>query len=376
VLEDLAHRAVAVAAAGRDTSQLLRNWERRSRLNAATGGSGEAAEEWTVTQVGRGGEQWARLIAAQAPTDSARTTMVLERASQALVMHRMAEKGRFVIEHQAQAGVVEDVLRQRIRAEEETTARAFALGLRAAAECVPATVRAGNWPADSDPVAAQRRNARLLDVVVRAVKASGHTGLFSIRNAGEIGMVLSLHPGRRRAGQPAALGKALRRDADREGGSTMFALGVASHARGLIDAIQRISEASHVAEVALSLPADGRAYFLVSDIRLRGLVSLVRSDPRVQRFAESELRGLILHDIEAADNCMDVLRGYLELAGNKSALANRLHMSRPSLCAKLARIERILGVDLADGESTTSLHAAMLILDTRMTLSAPAPLPG
>ena len=128
--------------------------------------------------------------------------------------------------------------------------------------------------------------------------------------------------------------------------------------------------------MALSLPADGRAYFLVSDIRLRGLVSLLRSDPRVQRFAESELRGLILHDIEAGDHCMDVLRGYLELAGNKSALANRLHMSRPSLYAKLARIERILGVDLADGESTTSLHVAMLILDTRMTLSAPAPLPG
>ena len=379
VLEDLAHRAVAVAAAGRDTSQLLRNWERRSRLNAATGGSGEAAEEWTVTQVGRGGEQWARLIAAQAPTDSARTTMVLERASQALVMHRMAEKGRFDIEHQAQAGLVEDVLRQRIRAEEEATARAFALGLGAAAEYVPATVRVGNWPADSDPVAAQRRNARLLDVVVRAVKATGHTGLFSIRNAGEIGMVLSLHPGRTRSGQPAALeslGKALRRDADREGGFHNVVLGVASPTRGLIDAIQRISEASHVAEVALSLPADGRAYFLVSDIRLRGLVSLLRSDPRVQRFAESELRGLILHDIEAGDNCMDVLRGYLELAGNKSALANRLHMSRPSLYAKLARIERLLGVDLADGESTTSLHVAMLILDTRMTLSAPAPLPG
>jgi purine catabolism regulator len=378
VLEDLGHRAVAVAPAGRPASELLRDWERRSRLHSASGSGGEATEEWTVTQVGRGGELWARLIALQAPTGSARTTMVLERASQALVMHRMAEKGRFDVEHQAQAGLLEDVLRQRIRVEEEATARAFALGLRAVQEYVPATVRAGNWPADSDPVAAQRRNTRLLDVVARAVKASGNSGLFSIRNAGEIGMVLSLNPSRRRSPQAVleSLGKALRRDAEREGDIHDVVLGVASPARGLIDAIHRITEASHVAEVALSLPADGRTCFWVSDIRLRGLVSLLRSDPRVQRFAESELRGLILHDIEVGDNCMDVLRGYLELAGNKSALANRLHMSRPSLYAKLARIERILGVDLADGESMTSLHVAMLILDTRMALSAPATPPS
>jgi purine catabolism regulator len=63
----------------------------------------------------------------------------------------------------------------------------------------------------------------------------------------------------------------------------------------------------------------------------------------------------------------------LELAGNKSALAARLHMSRPSLYAKLARIERILGVDLGEGESITSLHVAVLILDARSISSAAAP---
>lgn len=81
---------------------------------------------------------------------------------------------------------------------------------------------------------------------------------------------------------------------------------------------------------------------------------MLRSDPRVQRFAEGELRALILHDIETGDALLDVLRGYLELGGNKTALASRLHLSRRSLYAKLNRIEQILGVDLADGESATS----------------------
>jgi purine catabolism regulator len=46
-------------------------------------------------------------------------------------------------------------------------------------------------------------------------------------------------------------------------------------------------------------------------------------------------------------------------------LAQRLHVSRPALYAKLGRIQQILGADLADGESATSLHVALLILETR-----------
>jgi purine catabolism regulator len=280
----------------------------------------------------------------------------------------MAEQGRSDMEHQAQAGLVDDVLQLRIRTEDEVAARAFALGLRSAPRYMPATVRARDWLTDGDPVAAQRRNTGLLDMVARAVKAQGHTGLFSVRGAGEVGMVLSLNPGRSgRAGAEQAtldaLADAVHRDGLRAAGTPELVLGVAGASRGLLDAIQRIGESAHIAEVAAGMPASDRIVFRVSDIRLRGLLALLRGDPRVQRFAESELRALILHDIESGDNCMEILRGYLELAHHKSALAERLHLSRPALYAKLARIERILGVELSDGESATSLHVAILILD-------------
>jgi PucR family transcriptional regulator, purine catabolism regulatory protein len=293
--------------------------------------------------------------------------MVLERAAQALVIHRMAEKGRIDVEHQAQAGLIDDVLNNRIRGESDAAARAFALGLRRSTRYVPATVRARNWDLDSDPVAAQRRNTRLLDVVVRAARSSGHTGLFSIRHPGEIGMVLSLNPSWQGADIAAlhALGDALRRDGRMDGAVPDLVLGVATAADTLLATIGRLDEAAHVAEVAASLPAGDRGCFQVSDIRLRGMLSLLRDDPRLQRFAETELRALILHDIEHGDNCMDILRGYLELAHHKSALAARFHLSRPALYAKLRRIEEVLGVSLADGESATSLHVATLILDTQ-----------
>lgn len=369
VLEDLTHQAMAVATAGRPTSDVLRDWQRRSRQHET---GAERTDDWVISEVGRGDDAWGRLIAFSPSGDvAARFTMVLERASQALVLHRMAERGRTDIEHQAQAGLLEDVARERIRFEDEATARAFALGLRPAAQYLPATLRISGWApkdgSDADPVSEQRRGARLLDVVTRSVKALGHTGLFSLRGPGEIAMVLSLNMRPGSALEP--LGRALRRDAERAVDAHGLVLGVGTPAPGLIDAIHRITDAAHVAEAALSLPASQRVCFRVADIRLRGLLSMLRSDPRLQRFAEGELRALILHDIESGAGLLDVLRGYLELGGNKSALASRLHLSRPSLYAKLNRIEQILGVDLADGESATSLHVALLILETRNAFS-------
>jgi purine catabolism regulator len=369
VLEDLTHQAIAVATAGHPTSDVLRDWQRRSRQHET---GAERTDDWVISEVGRGDDAWGRLIALSAAEDvAARFTMVLERASQALVLHRMAERGRTDIEHQAQAGLLEDVARERIRFEDEATARAFALGLRPAPQYQPATLRIAGWApklgSDADPVSEQRRNARLLDVVTRSVKALGHTGLFSLRGPGEIAMVLSLNTRPGSALEP--LGRALRRDAERAVDAHGLVLGIGTPAPGLIDAILRITDAAHVAEAALSLPASQRVCFRVADIRLRGLLSMLRTDPRVQRFAEGELRALILHDMESGAGLLDVLRGYLELGGNKSALASRLHLSRPSLYAKLHRIEQILGVDLADGESATSLHVALLILETRNAFS-------
>lgn len=361
VLEDLFHQALALASAGHRDAELLRNWQNRSRRQAADEPRADDTGAWVTTPVGRGGDHWGRLIAVDPPADRTRTTMVLERAAQALVIHRMAERGRSDIEHRAQAGLIDDVAKHRIRSEADVAARAFALGLRPARDYIPAVMRVRTWIPEPDPVAAQRRNTRLLDVVIRATSASGHTGLFSTRGPGEVGMVLS--PRGQAALATDTLAAALVRDAQREEGLTGIVLGIADTTGGLVDAIDRIEEAAHIAEVAADMPAGSKNCYRTSDIRLRGLLSSLRGDPRVQRFAESELRRLLLHDLENDDNLVAVLRGYLELAHHKSALAQRLHLSRPALYAKLARIQSILGVDLSDGESATSLHVALLILD-------------
>ena len=54
-----------------------------------------------------------------------------------------------------------------------------------------------------------------------------------------------------------------------------------------------------------------------------------------------------------------------QAGGNKAELARTLHMSRPTLYSRLDALERIVGLDLDDAESRTSLHVAMLILQKR-----------
>ncbi|CAM3259794.1 PucR family transcriptional regulator ligand-binding domain-containing protein [Mycolicibacterium frederiksbergense] len=351
-------RPSAVSLRGRP-ADLLRDWERRSRLRAT-------AEGWAVTAVGPRAEQWGRLIVPQPSPDPDRTRMVLERAAVALALQRMIERDRTGLHHQAQSGLIDDVARGRIADEREVAARAHALGLRSAARYLPVVVRVNRTPT-SDPVAGQRRNVLMVDTVLHTVNASGHTGLCALRRDGEVGAVLALGVTRPPEEALAALGTALRTEIARVDGTAGAVLAVGPAADGVIDAVTGLGEAAHIAEVALAMRGarsaedNGVPFYRAADVRLHGLISLLRDDPRVQTFAETELRALLAGDPAH----LDLLREYLKLAGNKAAVAARLHISRPALYKRLAAVRSALGVDLDDGESMTSLHVALMVLDAQ-----------
>lgn len=371
VLEDLAHQAIAVSAEGVKTAELLDDWGSRSRRTATVGGGPEG---WSVTAVGPRGEQWGRLIVPAATIDRPRATMVLERASVALALNRMVERNNTGLHQQAQSGLIDDVLQGRLADEQEATARAHALGLRQATRYHPLVVRVERSGTAADPLAAQRRNISLLDAVAHSVNAAGHTGVFSSRRDGEVAAVLALNA--TRGGPDKALadvGERLRTDVRRVDGVTRSVCAVGTPEVDITDAIRGLGEAGHVAEVALAMRDSSRPYFRASDVRLRGLMTLLRDDPHVQRFAETELKPLLDRG-GAAD--VEVLREYLGHAGNKAALAQRLHISRPALYKRLAAIERLLGVDLDDAESMTSLSVALMVFDARQRIDPIGPADG
>jgi len=367
VLEDLAHQALAVAPGPETTATLLDDWERRSR-RASAGRDG-----WAMTPVGPRGEEWGRLVVPHFPADASRAKMVLERAAAALALNRMIERDRSGLRQQAQSGLIDDVIRNRVTDDREITARAYALGLRKTSRYHPIVVRAADASTASDPVAAQRRNIRLLDAVAHTVNASGHTGLFTVRGNGEIGAVVALSASRAATAEKAwsTIGLDMAREVARVDAGQRSVLALGEPSGSIADAIIAIADAAHVSEAALAMGGEPRPFYRTSDVRLRGLISLLQDDPRLQAFAETELKALLTDESDRRPTDLAILREYLRLGGNKVALASELRISRPALYKRLSAIETKLGVDLNDAESTASLHVAMLALDVRrgITLS-------
>ncbi|WP_369638916.1 PucR family transcriptional regulator, partial [Nocardia sp. JMUB6875] len=360
VLEDLTHRVLALTARHTSTPALLEHWESLSRLLPDT--------DPNVVPVGPHTQRWGRLLLRSNRVPTARARMVLERAAQTLTLHRMIERDRFGLHRQAQTGLIDDMVNGRLTDERDAVALAAALGLARRARYVPlaidVTAAATETFERADPVAQQRHTAALLDATLHGVALAKATALAAPDHGTRVTLILAVS----RSGD---LDKALTTicstilaEVRRVPGVEHAVIGVGAESDSLLDTARELAQAAHVAEVALSLTASTpRPFYRSGDIRLRGLLSLIRDEPGVQRFAETELSALLRHDIRNATDLTRTLRQFLDLAGNKTELAKRLNISRPTLYDRLSRIERILDLDLDNGETRTSLHTALLIRD-------------
>jgi PucR family transcriptional regulator, purine catabolism regulatory protein len=125
-----------------------------------------------------------------------------------------------------------------------------------------------------------------------------------------------------------------------------------------------LREAMQVADTAVGLPP-GRTYFRPPDLRLRGLVYALREEPLVQDYVERELGQLLAHDVAHGTRLYDFLSAFCRQGGNKTAAADELFISRAALYDRIGKVERVLGVNLADPEVVLGLHFAVLARETR-----------
>ena len=136
-----------------------------------------------------------------------------------------------------------------------------------------------------------------------------------------------------------------------------WSVGVGHGRDSVKDAAHGLDEAAQVAEIVATFDTKARPFYRFTDVRLHGLLALMRGDARVRSFAESELAGIV-DPLDVAS--LELLELYLKHGGNKSALARTGFLSRPALYARLEKLEDKLGVSLEDAESRTSLHVALL----------------
>jgi purine catabolism regulator len=128
-------------------------------------------------------------------------------------------------------------------------------------------------------------------------------------------------------------------------------------ATGLASADRTLQEASQVLAALPALPTADAVGGVrrLEDVHVRGLLTLLADDPRVAAFVDRELSAL-----RAEPELFRTLRALVDHPGSKAAAAAALHVSRPVLYDRIAKIERLLSVSLDDAEVRTSLHVALL----------------
>ncbi len=357
------HQVLAVDGGPLTSEAVLASW-RAAADRVAPGRRDQRpvqAMGWVVAPVGARGDSWGLL--AMMNTSAAwsdRSRAVLDRAAMALALNRLADRDRESLELQAQRLFLSEIL--------AGGQPAAALGPRAEALGLPQSGRAfvAGCVRPLEPVpkvpglrgeALGKEIAHLVAAVARQQRIDCLVGVTAPQR---VSLVLSiphrlpLDPVLMRLSQ-AMHGTLLAHGT----GDALIAFGSRVAEMGGIR--RSLAEAEQVLS-ALGDPAP-KPFYRLPDIRLRGLLHLLRQDQRVESFCERELGPLLAADPDGRGQLLVTLRTYLEAAGNKSHAATRLGVSRPTVYSRLDRVKQLLGVNLDSPESRLSLQVAVLALE-------------
>ena len=386
ILADLSHRVLACEPGSADPARLLASFARRSRALSSSGSSGSSASSgrtvydeaagWLFTPVGARGEDWGRVILVCDSPPGGTDTVLIERAATTLALGRLLTRHQESLDRQAHRTLITGIISQAHADPAEAAVRSRALGVPVDGRRLIAMVLRLRDPAGPG-VLGVSAHARVLDVAdatAAACRAERIPSLVGTLDDARAGAMLSLSP---RADPERVLIGLAARITERPGAAPDgLVIGVGAAVGSIRDVRRSFLEASQVADVAAERPdgwgrgdgPDRPPFYRLADLRLRGLLHLLRDDPRVQTFVERELGALLASEPDTS--LLDILAAYLAAGGNKAEAAKSSHLARPTFYERLRRIERILGTDLSSAESRTSLHVALLALDASRVSSA------
>jgi purine catabolism regulator len=377
ILADLSHRVLACEPGSADPARLLAGFARRSRTLSASSASGrtvyDEAAGWLFTPVGARGEDWGRVILVCDGPPGGTDTVLIERAATTLALGRLLTRHQESLDRQAHRTLITGIISQAHADPTEAAVRSRALGVPVDGRRLIAMVLRLRDPSGPGAlgVSAHARVLDVADAAAAACRAERIPSLVGTLDDARAGAMLSLSP---RADPDRVLVGLAARISERVGASPDgLVIGVGAAAGSIRDVRRSFLEASQVADVAAERPdgwsaegsSDRPPFYRLADLRLRGLLHLLRDDPRVQTFVERELGPLLASEPDTS--LLNVLGAYLAAGGNKAEAAKSSHLARPTFYERLRRIERILGTDLGSAESRTSLHVAMLALDAART---------
>ncbi|HEX3959640.1 MAG TPA: PucR family transcriptional regulator ligand-binding domain-containing protein [Trebonia sp.] len=361
------------------------------------------SEGWLVTTVGARGEDWGRLFLILAcpgepspaapspaepspaapspaepspaqPSPTPEDTVLLERAATTLALGRLLARQAESVERQAHRTLISAIIEDTDPA--AATARARAMGVPVTGRQLVALV--ARLPDAGPGLSAHALVLDAAEAIADACRDSRVPALVSSLDDVRVGALLSL-PAQADtdrvlrqlcSGLAAALDASTPIVASDPASPVVPVIGVGSPATGMAEARRSFLDAREAAEVARrhldrDRQREGRPYYRLPDLRLRGLLHMLRDDPRLTAFADREIGPLLTYDAAHGTRLAADLATYLEAGGNKAAAATRAHLARPTFYQRLQLIEHVLGVSLDSAESRASLHVALLALSPR-----------
>lgn len=348
VLENLNHEVIAWSAVSDE--QLLANWDERSRAAHASDSDTDDAS-WLVTPVEARGTRWGHLVALPGDPHPAGRRVVLEQAAVALALSRLADGTENQWVRESQRHLLDVLLGGRYRSESGMTAQFESAGLPIRGRhLVGIGVRGDDAP---ELCAAIRRAAT-------ATESSSVSSVGRSADGAEIAIAAVSMP----ADIPfvdlwvTRFARALSGELPEGDDAVLLALGkgatdIATLGESLAQAARnaRRTSSTRVGRVQVSRPTDSP---------FEQLLMSLRADPRVQNYVQESLHPLIDYDRANGGDLLNVLWAYVNHPGNRSRAAQSSLLSRSVFYQRVALIEDLLGVDLADGATVSALHAALV----------------
>jgi purine catabolism regulator len=360
--ENHLHQVLAYSCPGGDAPAVLAAWE----SHVQSGRDLETAGWLAVDVTSPSGGSWGRLVMRCGPQPTPRERMLLERGATALVISRLTDRDIDSLERHTHRTLL-TALAMGTEPPAATAARAGALGVPLDGRSLTGiVVRPVGNAAGPDALPALLRD--LASQAVAVLQALRIPALIGPLDDHRLAVLLSQEPPAQPDAVLAALSERLHAVSDRRGGGGSLVVGAGSLVSGVDRAQGTLREATRVADAATAMPAQ-RAYFRAPDLRLRGLVHSLRAEPVLADYVDRELAALLAHDAAHGTRLYTFLTAYCRAGGNKTAAAAELFISRAALYDRIAKVERVLGVDLSDAEVVVGLHFAVL---ARETLGAPA----
>ncbi len=363
VLENLSHQVLAYETGPLSAEELLDRWETRSRAVEVPSGTGyEPRSGWLVTGVEARGNRWGRLVLLCDQEPPARTSVLLERAASTIALNQLVARDDSSVERQARSSLLWSIVNHSAPTR-DVALRARGLGVALEQRRLLGVVVRRRRPGPGPGVEMNARRRELLDAVETAVRDCGLAALAGdVDGLGgaEVTVLVALADAESDEAALLGLSTALTRAGLRAGSDVVVAAG--SVVRSLDLARRSLVEAAQVAD-ATAHTAEPRPFYRLLDVRLRGLLYLLRDDVRLQTFVERELGPLLSYDERHGTNHVALLEAYLVEGRNKRRAAEEMSLSRSALYQRLQLIERVLGVDLDSSERRLSLHVALTARD-------------